>query len=434
YYTTNPFPSGANLANPTACSSALSNTSVVPGAIIPFLGLEGIPNAGTTFSFPSGAKQQVDYGQMRVDQNFSTADSFFSRYTVDNSNVNNPTSTTNSVTAGLGFPLFRTLGTSRNQFLTGGESHIFTQTLLHQFRLSYSRTNVNLQNGFANNITSNPLYVMVPGQPIGSVTISNYSAWGSNTSYPTQLVQNIYTLSDDLFYTKGRHALQFGTMINRWNEFDNHPSAEAGAMVFTDVPHFMQGIYSSYNDLTPGYDVVRFWIYNVMAFYVQDAIRVTSRLTVNAGLRYEPMTTPRELNGLGARFLNFYDLTQPGIPGSPGVTYGPVMDNPSLKNFEPRVGFAWDVRGNGKTAIRSGFGIYDDVGNIGTAILQTARAGPPYVTQTNVSTNIACTNPTGVTVTPTCNGVGVNGQSVITTPLNFSSGVVAANTVQSMDY
>src|SRR5439155_1366456 len=238
----NPGTSNTTLANPAGCAPALTSSTVVPQVMQPFLDLYPVPNLpANQFTFPSSSRQREDYGQIRVDQNFSAADTLFGRYTRD------------------------------------------------------------------------------------------------------------------------RHALKLGMLLNRYHLFTQTTAKLlTGTVTFTDVPSFMQGIYDNYAAGTPNALQRRYWSYKTWGFYAQDDIRATSRLTLNLGFRYEFQTVPRERYGIESRFLNFTDPTQ-------AWSYGPVMRNPSLKNFSPRVGFAWDVRGNGKTAIRSGFGLYQDLANFGSA-------------------------------------------------------------------
>jgi hypothetical protein len=381
---------------------------VIPANMVQFINLYpncniGLPSCPTTnnYSTPASSQQSENYGQMRVDQTISTSDSFFGRYTIDQGFINNASSAAAVPPSGTvsSFPqFFRILGESRNQFLSLGETHIISPTLLNTARISYSRTNFDAQNLYSAAFKALNIPSFVPaGLPMGGVSISGgYTGMGPNTGYPTFHVQNIYTASDDVFYTKGRHALKFGMLFNRYNSDSRHTKLAQGTVSFSSLALFMQGIYNTYTSLAgytpppvpavpPAPNLVRDWLYNTFGFYGQDDFRATSRLTLNLGFRYEFQTTPNDQGGIQARFVNIQDITQ--SPSTLGYTFGPPIKNPGLKNFSPRVGFAWDVFGTGRTSVRSGFGIYYDVGNIGAALEQEANAQPPYSVQYQVNTN-----------------------------------------------
>ena len=346
------------LSNPTSCAATLSSSTVVSPVIVPFLNLYPSPNLpGNQYSFPTQSTQSVHWGQMRVDQTFSASDTLFGRYTIDDGQLNNGTNSGAAAASGTAFPGNRLTGASRNQFVTLSESHIFSPALLNTARFSFSRTSFG-QFGTSTTNLLDPSYSLVAGQPMGGITIS-----GGITALPGLSArafenQSIFTLSDDVYYTKGRHALKAGLLLNRYNLNTDFLNTQ-GALVFNNTATFMQGIYNSYNAQTPALALNRYWTYYTAGFYAQDDIRLNSRLTFNVGLRYEFMTTPQARYGLQSRFLDFGDPTQTW-------SYGPVMSTPSLlNNFSPRIGFAWDVTGKGKTAVRAAFGVYQDVGNIG---------------------------------------------------------------------
>src|SRR5207244_2501269 len=140
----NPGTSNTTLANPAGCAPApaLTSSTVVPQVIQPFLDLYPVPNLpNNQFTFPSSSRQREDYGQIRVDQNFSAADTVFVRYTIDDDDLNNATNNIRALAAGAAFPGIRTLGTSRSQSATVSEGHVFSAALLNTVRLSFSRTN-----------------------------------------------------------------------------------------------------------------------------------------------------------------------------------------------------------------------------------------------------------------------------------------------------
>src|SRR5438093_1747247 len=370
------------LANPTACAPTLTSSSVVPQVIQPYLDLYPVPNLPSNhFTFPSSSTQREDYVQIRVDQHFSAADTLFGRYTIDDDELNNATNNIRALASGAAFPAIRTLGSSRGQSATLSEGHVFSPALLNTARLAFSRTNFGTSTLSESNLVG-PRYSLTSGLPVGQINISGGITGFQGLMIPSAQIQTVYTFRYDLYYTRDRHALKLGMLLNRYHLFTQTTAKLlTGTVTFTDVPNFMQGIYDNYAAGTPNALQRRYWSYKTWGFYAQDDIKATSRLTLNLGFRYEFQTVPRERYGIESRFLNFTDPTQ-------AWSYGAVMRNPSLKNFSPRVGFAWDVRGNGKTAIRSGFGLYQDLANFGSALNQIPLGMPPYSRQNIVSSNL----------------------------------------------
>ncbi len=338
-------------------------------AIIP------LPNPGSTFDPVSGNPPvqtfndhnslAENYGQMRFDQTISDKDSFFSRYTIDNA-VQNET---------VGdFSYFRQAPTARNQWITLAENHIFSPTVFNAVRISFSRTNaaVNEDNVGLPGGTGPQL---VPGFDTGVVDIGGpgggaYAEFGSVNAAPVTFNrQNIYTISDDVNWTRGKHAFKFGVLLNRYNEASQATNSFNGQIIYNQISDFLQANPLQVEFAPTFATENRDFIFNTFGFYAQDDWRVKQRLTLNLGLRYEFMNTPHELNGRQSRQIN--DFADP-------FTLGPVIQNNSMKNFSPRVGLAYDLFGNGKTAIRGGAGIYYDLGNIGTALGQTANGSLPF--------------------------------------------------------
>ncbi len=399
---TNPVPSaGCHPANATAANnygagmtiSAAQCPDIASDTILSqytagLLNLIPMPDPGSTFSGGNPPVQTVNdhnslgenYGQMRFDQTISDKDSFFSRYTIDNAIQNE--------TVG-DFSYFREAPVARNQWITLAENHIFSPTVFNAARISFSRTNASILEANVG-LPGGAAFQLVPGFDTGVVDLNGpgggaYAEFGSVNAAPqTYNRQNIYTLSDDVNWTRGKHAFKFGILLNRFNEASQATNSFNGQIIYNQFSDFLQANPLQVEFAPTFATENRDFIFNTYGLYGQDDWRVTPRLTVNLGLRYEFMNTPHELNGRQSRMVN--DFTDP-------FTSGPVIQNNTLRDFSPRVGLAYDLFGNGKTAIRGGAGIYYDMGNIGTALGQTANGSLPYAGLIDVNPAATTTNP-----------------------------------------
>ncbi len=414
-----------------------SKNATLNNMTVPWIGQFPFPNEGNTtiasrdstgspnYTFPGESTAREDYGQIRIDQNFSTNDTMFARYTLDDNRLTIPYASLSTSDTGAAYPQFYSIGNSRNQSVTFGENHIFSPTILNTGKLSFSRSNVFARPGINEVAGLNPNFTFIdtastpgstcfattsptciwsylPGQfgtgdfgPGNGVTGLSY-----NGTFPTYHPQNVWTLGDDVFITSGKHAFKFGILFNNFQDPSvMQKGAQGSTSSGSNIANWVDGLTSSYLTVTPtpgssvngstlGILSSQFnnsdyldkdYMYKTFGFYFGDDYRATSRLTFNLGLRYEFMTIPHELYGRNSTIPNLQ-------AGSPQATISPLFNyNWSLKNWSPRFGFAYDVFGNGKTAVRGGFGIYYDIANLGSMLTQSANGVPPFGAQTQVA-------------------------------------------------
>jgi Carboxypeptidase regulatory-like domain/TonB-dependent Receptor Plug Domain len=309
--------------------------------------LLGVGDTGI-FTFAAQEVTTENYFTIRVDHKFSDMDNLSGTYMRDNSNTVQPGT----------FGELLSNEVSRRQVVTLHEQHIFSPSFLNAAQLGFSRA-VGIVGGVSQVL--NPLlldhsYSFVPGGFAGGIRavpgVTNFSGVPGTQgilSASKSLFWNSFQGGDDAFVTLGRHALKFGGLVERMQ--DNQFSiSENGSFRFdslsgflTNQPHTFSG-----NGTVSVPDVgMRETLFGA---YVQDDIRVQKNLTLNAGLRYEMVTVPTEAHN---RISNLHNITDP----QPAIG-SPFFQNPTLRNLEPRLGFAWNPAG-GKTLVRGGFGIFD---------------------------------------------------------------------------
>ncbi len=327
------------------------------------------PGLGNSYGFVYNEPQHEDYGQMRIDQTISPNDTLFGRFTFDQANLRGP----------LNFPVFEQGLYSRSQYVTVSEAHVISTTMLNSARFSYSRTN--LQSNSSTSLTGSQ-YVFVPGLPagigdrqdpnikMGTVGVSGLQGLGPSGTAPKTNLQGIFAFSDDLSYTRGKHALKFGAVVNAYDLYIYTHGVDRGGASFSSIAAFIANTSQTFTSILPTPLLVRDYHWWVMGFYGQDDWRVTPRLTLNLGLRYEPATTYNEINGHASAVRNLLTDTN--------TTVGPPFRDPSYRDISPRVGLAWDVFGDGKTAVRAGFAELYDVAEYGSQMSFSGASMPPF--------------------------------------------------------
>jgi hypothetical protein len=295
------------------------------------------------------AGQQIvteNYFTTRLDDKISSKDSLAATYVGDITPYTSPD----------GLDAVQVESRSNRQIATLEDTLVASPSLVNVARMGYSREFViNAGNTSAiSPLAHDHSLAAIPGQFAAAVNVSGLTSFTGGVNGNSHHIDtwNSFQVYDDLFWIHGTQSLKLGGAVERMQLNSNATHDPSGNFTFSTLSNFLTNKPKKViAGLPTTAESPRRIRQSLFALYCQDDWRARPNLTINLGLRWEMTTVPTETQGKLSNLLNITDAT-PHL-GSP------FFSNPSLHNFEPRLGFAWDPFRNGKTAIRGGAAMFD---------------------------------------------------------------------------
>jgi hypothetical protein len=368
-----------------------------PQANGPELTVNGLPS-GTAFAYEN-PKQTIreDFGTVRLDYAIRDRDSLSASYTIDDGDSLIP----------LADPLFASYTNLRMQVASLEETHVFSPNMLNTARAGFSRAGFNLDSSLLAQFPSNLDFVegAGPGGIVvnGGVTttgLSGITSAGPNNAAGVWNRRNLFTYTDDVQISKGIHQISAGVWFERVQDNEDSASRQLGQATFASLTTFLQGTVSTFQVVPTANELG--WRSLFGAWYVEDAIKVRRNLTIRAGIRQEFTTGWNEAFG---RAANYIPDANGVLETAPRVASSVFTENNAIKLFSTRVGLAWDPFGNGKMAVRAGFGTYYSLIDDLAFLLNSL---PPFNGSISSSGSLSSLTPVipGAAVPPSC-GPGI---------------------------
>jgi hypothetical protein len=396
------FAGGPAIYDPATYNSAANMRQPFAGNVIPqnrfgMIGVSALkyypqPNAAGSAAYNHivGASgiNDADQFHTRIDDQIGDRDLLFGRISYTVGNTNSPG----------GLPYTGSVEDLKGTNLTVQESHTFSPTIVNQFRTAWTFFNDNL--GFPtldHDATSTEFGLLNLAPPtiafgVPQLNVTGLSTLGASPFQPQGPRENIYNLADDFTWIKGKHSMKFGFDGRYYrpaskiqatpngsftfaNQFTNQPgvsgTGNAVADLLLGLPYNVRATQLAESN---GWVTLKYYYYG---FYAQDEFRITSKLTLNYGLRYEYQTPYKE---------RFNDLAVFDLDHTKFQMLGqdvPALNKPDRNNFAPRVGIAYAL--TPKTVIRSGFGVFygEPRGNE----FSSFQLSPPFVVDSTIVSN-----------------------------------------------
>jgi hypothetical protein len=327
-------------------------TVTIDPAAQQFLAFYHLPNGPVTnnpdiaeYSFAGQQVVNENFYTTRLDHKFSEKDSASGTYLFDKTPYTSPD--------GVNDVLLTTK--SARQIAALEETHIFKPSFANSIRFGYNYENVDNNQGAKALVpaAADTSFGTFPGRTAPQVFVNGLTTFlggvGGEAAYFYHW--NTFQIYDDAFINKGTHTIKFGFAAERMELEIKALSDPNGIFKFSNLQTFFANNPTRFQGGIASTLSPRNLRQTLYGGYIQDDWRWKPNVTFNIGLRYEMVTVPTETDGKLAVLRNLSDAT-PHLGD-------PFFNNPTTKNFEPRIGFAWDPRKNGKMAVRGGFGMFD---------------------------------------------------------------------------
>ena len=357
-------PGSQSIHVPTDAERALAVPSVAP-----YLALWPEAPAGTpvdangitqTFNVALPSVSNENYYTVRVDQKFSDKNSLSGSYFWDSGPQTQPDPLRNAI-----HEVF-----SRRQMASVEDTYVFNPALVNTVRVGLSRIRGDINAPVSgDSVATDPTLVVAPGAigppqiSVPGVLTTAIGLGGLNQFLHRWTSAQAY---DDAFLTRGTHSIKIGFAFERMlYNITEKLSPNGRKNSYPSLDAFLNNDPITLNALAPGGSNEVAIRESLFAGYIHDDWRFRPNLTFNLGARYEFTTLPRDANNRIQEITTLVNCATPGVAPSPDSPCGPVhvdtfiRNNPTTKNFEPRIGFSWDPFKDGKTAVRGGFGIFD---------------------------------------------------------------------------